>query len=396
MFCTAKVEYMMLDFFIRAVKKIAREVIFFVIKCKNDRILLLHESPSGSNTYALLKLVSDKLDKKYEIISFYDSEPTTLVDFVKKHTLLASAKLIITTHASYKPSNKNIHFQLWHGPFIKKNGVMLPGDTKNMLGSRNAWRQADYIMSYSETYTTFLNACMVTDPNKYIISGAPRNDLLFVSDGKSNMKRIYGDKIEGYKIILFMPTFRDNYTENLGSNTIDRLFGFDDFSLEKFDQFLEANNCKLIFKPHPHSEELVLSLLGDYHLNNLLLLRNDDLVDNSLDLYELVNATEILITDYSSVFYDYLLLDRHIIFTPTDINLYQQDRGFLIESFESWTPGPKVISQGGLQIEIRKCLLDKNYYGDKRTWLRDLNHRYKDGNSSERLWKFIDTIMPQE
>ena len=383
----------MLNATLRVIKKIARKFIAFGTKRKNDRILLLQESHSGSNTYALFNLVSDKLNKKYEIILLCESEPSTLIDFVKKHALLASAKLIITTHASYKPSNKNIHFQLWHGPFVKKNGIMVPEESKNMLSSRSSWRKADYIMSYSETYTTFMNACMVTHPSKYIISGAPRNDLLLLSDGKSNMKKIYGDKIKGYKTILFMPTFRKNSNVNRISKSIDRLFGFDQFSLEKFDQFLEINNCKLIFKLHPHSEETVLRLFDDYSLNNLLILKNEDLVKNSLDLYELINATEMLITDYSSVFYDYLLIDRPMIFTPTDINSYQQDRGFVIESFASWAPGPKALTQDELHVEIKKCLLDKNYYADKRTWLRDLNHRYKDGNSSERLWSFIDSIM---
>ena len=387
---------MIIDFSLRAIKKIAREIIFFITKCKNDRILLLHESSSGSNTYALMKLATEKIKKKYEIISYNDHEPTTFTDYIKKHALLASAKLIITTHASYKPGNKNIHLQLWHGPFIKKNGVMLQGDNKNMFSKKNAWRQADFIMSYSETYTTFLNACMVTDPNKYIVSGAPRNDLLYISDGKSNMKKIYGDKIDGYKVILFMPTFRDNYVEKDELNEIDRLFGFNEFSLEKFDKFLELNKCKLIFKPHPHSEALVLSYFNEFNLSNLLILRNEDLVENNLDLYELLNATDMLITDYSSVFYDYLLLDKHMIFAPTDITLYQQDRGFIIESFESWTPGPKVISQDDLQAEISKCLEDESYYGDKRAWLRDLNHRYKDGDSSKRLWNFIDSVMPDQ
>ena len=54
---------MIIDFSLRAIKKIAREIIFFITKCKNDRILLLHESSSGSNTYALMKLATEKIKK---------------------------------------------------------------------------------------------------------------------------------------------------------------------------------------------------------------------------------------------------------------------------------------------------------------------------------------------
>jgi len=267
---------------------------------------------------------------------------------------------------------------------------MLQGNNNNMYSKRNAWRRADFIMSYSETYTTFFNACMVTDPKKYIVSGAPRNDLLYLSDGKLNMKKIYGNKIDNHKIIFFMPTFRENYADNF--NEIGKIFGFNEFSLERLNKFLEDNKCKLILKPHPHSEELVLSYFDESHISNILILRNKDLVENSLDLYELLNATNMLITDYSSVFYDYLLLNKPMIFVPTDIDSYNNERGFIIESFETWTPGPKVINH--LQEDIHKCLEDENYYGTNRAWARDLMHRYKDSDSSKRLCDFIDSIMP--
>lgn len=104
----------------RVLENLAREIIYFLTKCKTNRILLMYEPSSGSNSYALLKFASNRITKKYEIISFQDSKPKTLIEYVKKHKLLASAKLIITTHGSYKPTNKNIHLQLWHGPFIKK------------------------------------------------------------------------------------------------------------------------------------------------------------------------------------------------------------------------------------------------------------------------------------
>ena len=379
------------DILLRIIKKISQDVIAFLTKCKNNRILFIHESSSGSNTYALLKHANEGITKKYDIISIYDSEPKTIIDFVKKYRLLSSAKLIITTHSSYKPSRKNIHLQLWHGALIKKNGVMLGTADKNMFGSRNTWRKADYIMSYSQTYTTFMNACMVTDPNKFIVTGAPRNDFLYSADGKSKMSKIFGNEIKDYNIIFFMPTFSENKASMEEGN---KLFNFDEFSLKNFDQFLEKNKCKLVFKPHPHEEKIVLKHFLDNNLNNFLILRNSDLFENHFDLYELINASKILITDHSSVFYDFLLLDRPIVFTPVDDDSYHESRGFLVESFKSWAPGPMAFNQDELQFEISKCISDKDYYSEKRAWIRNLNHRYKDGQSSERLWRFIDNVMP--
>lgn len=374
----------------RILNKIGREAVTFFTKCRKNRILFIRESASGSNTYALWKLVNEDRKKKYELILYQEQERNDLVHFIEKHRLIASAQLIVTTHGSYKPSRKHIHLQLWHGASIKKLGVMVK---ERRARFQPPWARVDYIMSYSETYTTFLNACMVTDPCKYIITGAPRNDFLFLSDGLSNVRKIFGDRIEGNRVIFFLPTFRDYYGQKQGDRNYDNPFGFKDFLPEKFDNFLKENKIILIFKPHPHEEALVLGYFRNYPLKNMLVLRDEYLITNHLDLYELLNASEILITDYSSVFDDYLLLDRPVIFAPVDLDSYKKRRGFVIESFESWVPGPKVLDQNALQAEIVRCLLEKGYYGEHRAMIRNLQHRYKDGESSRRLWEFIDSIL---
>lgn len=385
---------MMRNLIQRILGKICRDIVTLLTKRKRNRILLVQESSSGSNSYALWKLASDDVRTKYELILYQESEQGRkgLAHFVAKHRLISSAQLIVSTHGSYKPSKRHIHLQLWHGVPAKKIGVMESGKT-NRFRTSKAWRQVNYIMSYSETYSTFLNTCMVTDPNKYIITGAPRNDFLFLSDGLSNIQKIFGDSIADNKLIFFLPTFREYYSKSQGKKEYNNPFGFKEFSPQEFDDCLEENRCKLIFKPHPHEEAVILNYFRNYPLNNMLVLRDKDLVTNRLDLYELLNACDILITDYSSVFYDYLLLDRPIIFAPVDIDAYKNTRGFLIESFESWAPGPKVFDQNALQTEISRCLAEKNYYGEQRGWMRDLQHRYKDGESSKRLWDFIDSIL---
>ncbi|MDD5596355.1 MAG: CDP-glycerol glycerophosphotransferase family protein [Victivallaceae bacterium] len=366
-------------------------------KRHKNRILFIYESFSGSNSRALWKFADDAARAKYEMCLYKDScdEGKGLAHFVSKHRLIASAQLIITTHASYKPSRKHIHLQLWHGGSNKKIGVMETAGKKGRFVPPKAWLKVDYIMSYSETCTTFLNACMPTNPNKYIITGAPRNDFLFSADGRANLRKIFGDKVSDGKLIFFLPTFRDYCGQKQGDRNYDNLFGFKDFAAEEFYDFLKKNNCQLIFKPHPHEEALILEYLGGHSLDNVLIIRNDDLVANDFDFYELLNAADLLITDYSSTYYDYLLLERPIIFAPVDLESYQAGRGFLVESFESWAPGPKVFDQQALQDEISKCLGDENYYGEKRTWLRNLQHRYKDGESSRRLWKFIDAVLTE-
>ena len=376
----------------RVFLKITRELITLSTKQVQNRIIFMQESQCGSNSYALWKYSSKRVKNKYELILHKNVGDDSLdfVSYVRKYREISSCKLIITTHASHKPSKKHLNLQLWHGCSTKKSGIM---EFKEEQGFEILWERVDYIMSYSETYTTYLNAQMLSSPWKYIVTGAPRNDFLFKTNGMSNLTKIFGNKINGEKLIFFLPTYRNYYGRNLGNKNIENIFGFQKFISEEFDKFLESNQIKIIYKPHPHEEEVLLKDFDNNSLNNLLILKNSDLGLNEIDLYEIINASDILITDYSSIFYDYLLLDKPIIFTPVDVTEYRKSRGFLVESFEIWAPGPLVYDQTSLQGEIKKSLNDESYYKEKRDWMKNHHHRYKDGEASNRLWGFIEKLI---
>ena len=379
---------------VKACRKIIRIIASLTTRISESKIILVVESPSGSNSYALWKYADDNIKKNYEVIR-YDNSPDETMGFcalLKKYRDISSAKLILTTHQSFKPTRKHIHVQLWHGAFIKKNGVMIDKKRNGDYRVQKSWIEVDYIMSYSETYSTFFNACMLTDPNKYVVTGAPRNDFLFKSDGRQNLSRIFGEEIEGKRLILFLPSFREWYAKDQSGGS-GNLFGFKDFSSGDFDSYLQERNLKIIFKPHPDERSVVLEQIERNAMENILVLSDDDLAEKKIDLYELLNGTDLLLTDFSSVYYDYLLLGRPIVFVSSEIDSYDEERGFLIESFEAWTPGPKVTDEGSLREEVDKCLEDKGYYGKTRSMMLDTIHRYKDGRSSERFWGFISKIL---
>ncbi len=379
--------------FNKAVYKILRALIVLFTRQNQKRLLFIQESFSGSNTYALYKLASVKVKNNYNLLLLSNSHSEmNLVSFIKWYRIIASAKIIFTTHASYKPSKKHIHYQLWHGGSTKKMGVMEHGITDGFKLSKS-WREVDFIMSYSETYTTFLNACMVTDPKKYVISGAPRNDLLLSSDGNEGIKKIFGDGFSNSNLIWFAPTFRDYFGRSQGDKKFHNPFGFNKFNVEKFDNFLDSLNSKLILKPHPHEERLILKYFKDFPSRNIVILKTDDLVLYELDFYELLNSSEMLITDYSSLFYDYLLLGKPIIFTPVDLVKYEMDRGFLMESYSNYVPGPIALDQQSLEKEIKKCFNVPHYYKQQRDWMLNFHHRYKDSNSSDRIFDFIENQL---
>ena len=105
-----------------------------------------------------------------------------------------------------------------------------------------------------------------------------------------------------------------------------------------------------------------------------------------------MNGVDLLITDYSSVYFDYLLLDRPIIFVPVDLEEYRKTRGFLLEPYDYWTPGKKALNQKDLQNMILQSFI-KDDNVERRNELKNIVHYYQDGNSSERVWNLIDRIL---
>ena len=112
--------------------------------------------------------------------------------------------------------------------------------------------------------------------------------------------------------------------------------------------------------------------------------------DNSKDIQPLLKLSDVLITDYSSVYVDYLLLDRPVIFFPYDYEKYiQKDRDLLFD-YDWITPGPKCYSQDELQKTLSDCILgQKDDFVANREEIKNLAFKYKDGNASRRIWDYI-------
>ena len=190
-----------------------------------------------------------------------------------------------------------------------------------------------------------------------------------------------------------MPTYR--YTPRGDRSEGDRswmnIFGFKDFDINDFVRFLEENNYILFVKLHPAEEKKFINEVPKN--NNIRIITNMMLFEKGIDLYETLNSASILITDYSSVYFDILLLDIPIIFTPIDLEEYQRDRGFLLEPYEEWAPGPKCITQEALQENIIKSLSEQSYYSKERKMVLKKVHKYSDGNSCASTWSFIEELL---
>ncbi|HAQ17677.1 MAG TPA: hypothetical protein DCR40_00400 [Prolixibacteraceae bacterium] len=270
-------------------------------------------------------------------------------------------------------------YELWHG---------MPLKTVLCMGEEHA-KPHRYASTVTKRFATstltkaILSACFDFNAMKIEVTGQPRTDALFSK--KQNLKIIYEDILCFKKIILYMPTYRQGYLDKNEGRTLDlNIFGLESFNYDSFIQFLEKNNILFLWKLHPFEESFFLNKYTPQ--NNFRNLSHRLLINNGLDINEVLGEIDILVTDYSSIYIDFLLTDKKMIFLPIDLEIYKEKRGFILEPYEYWTPGPKVHSQLGLENEI---ISSKDEYSEQRVTIRNLLHQFNDGNSCERIWSSI-------
>ncbi|WP_461768323.1 CDP-glycerol glycerophosphotransferase family protein [Pseudothermotoga sp.] len=306
------------------------------------------------------------------------------------YKLLAKSRLIVTTHGLKKLRARTIHLELWHGFATKKAGLL---DRRE----KSFECKPDVVCCYSNFDAVLKNARWGLTIDEYVVCGAPRNDYLFIENGHENLEKLFKMRLTGERKILFAPTFRVGYRNFVeGKRTFDNIFDFEDFDVERFCTFLRDNRIFLFVKLHPFEERFFREKVKAFETDRIKLIDTQLLQKEKMDLYKLLNAFDLLISDYSSLYFDWLLLNRPVIFTPTDIEEYWNGRGgWLLEPYDFWAAGPKCTDQESLEREILKSLEDLNYYRERRETIRDIVHRYRDARSTERVIQLIKKLMEE-
>ncbi|WP_306540685.1 CDP-glycerol glycerophosphotransferase family protein, partial [Dysgonomonas sp.] len=138
---------------------------------------------------------------------------------------------------------------------------------------------------------------------------------------------------------------------------------------------------RTLIKLHPYDN--VQPELRKY--SNLIVLPHKIIQEFNLQLYHLLYHADALITDYSSVFCDYLLLDRPIAFNVDDIDDYRNNRGFIFENPLDYMPGYIVKNESDLDVFLNNISEGIDISKETRHKLFNVYNTYKDGNNSKRL-----------
>ena len=150
-----------------------------------------------------------------------------------------------------------------------------------------------------------------------------------------------------------MPTYRIAKAKHLCTDTLTTETGLpvvEDISmLHKLDALCAAKGVLLIIKPHMIQKEFPIL---QEELSNIEIVNDATFEDDGFQTYEVMSETDGLISDYSSVAIDYLLLDKPIGYTLDDIDAYEEQRGFLVDNPKDYMPGTHIYDFKDLLLFI--------------------------------------------
>jgi len=303
----------------------------------------------------------------------------------------------IFTHSandiSFSLSGGSKKINLWHGIPLKKINYDNEYDQKrnphSLVGAMLTFSQrmrkerpTHYILSTSDHVASMFTGTFKIPLNNIIVAGYPRNDVLFSDPFKylntteeiNYFNGIYrSEKKEKEIVLVYLPTFRTPEHEKDIFKHLD---------LEEFDVALKELKIRIIFKLHPKSK--IKNEFTKYEYTNI------SLAPWSIDPYPLVAASDGLITDYSSIFFDYLLVDKPMVFFSYDLADYIKHSRGLYYDYATFVPGPIVKTQVELIHTIQDVYLNgQDEYIQKRMHMKNLFFKHHDGLSSQRLFDEI-------
>ena len=281
-----------------------------------------------------------------------------------------------------KPRDGQEYIQTWHGTPLKRLGYDLQNEGGNALNSLKDMRKKykddaeryKYMLSPSKFCTDKFRSCFNLKENnpecEILEEGYPRNDFLsnYTKEDIDRIKTILGVNNINKKIILYAPTWRDNqHTSGVGY-TYKADVDFDLLQKELKDDYI------ILFRAH-------------YFVANSFDFERYKGFIYDVSKYESINdlyvVSDMLITDYSSVFFDYAILKRPMLFYMYDLEAYRDDiRGFYIDLSE--LPGEIVGTERELIDSIKNINLS-TFYNEKYKAFNDKFNYLDDGKVSHRV-----------
>lgn len=377
------------------------------LKIQNNRIL--YQSRDGKSIsdspFAIFKyLISNPEYKDFihiwacesnEVRKYYKKKYKNLknVDFVVIHGKeylqeLAQCKYLInnssfSVYFTAKPNQ--IYINTWHGTPLKHLGLDLDNSLIAVQNLTRNFLHTKYILTQNTHTTNVFKRAFQLDSlydGTFIEDGYPRTDLTVNKSRKEMEKEIISSnrsiKFKKEQNLLFAPTYRGNFMDP--ADNIEELLD----SVQTLDMNTHYN---ILLKVHPF---LYQNIVEDGRFKKYL-------VPDILDPNEILGLADLLVTDYSSIFFDFLVTDKPIIFYTSDYEKYKKERGLYMNV--NTLPGPTATNIESLINIINTSVYNDKQYKELYEYFKKMYVPHDDGNVTERLVNRIfnnDTILHKE
>lgn len=276
-------------------------------------------------------------------------------DDEKATNIIENSNIIFDTHGialKYDLSNV-IYVNLWHGVGPKKAGFLVDENkisVDDLKYSNQMENNIDYFVTPSKFWNYIHGQLFNVNHHRMLDLGVPRNEVILKS--KKEIRLVKKFK----KTIFYLPTFMNNGNrKDDNSNSFENLLNLNKYNEQNFIEYLEKNDYLLIIRYHPSEK----NLHNIPQHPNILNLDNDYLEKENAELYEILNIADVLITDYSSVYIDFMLLNKPIIFAHGNNEIYEKNRGFIFDDYDFWFSN-NVVREIDDMIDVLNKFLTKN------------------------------------
>ncbi len=291
------------------------------------------------------------------------------IRFLRLHSIRGvwayfKASHVFYTHGAvfnYAPPKRKLVVNMWHGMPVKKIWRGVPGSQLPL---------STFLISTSAFFSDVLMQASGFGPERMLATGLPRNDILLGErpESASMVARLRGD---ADRLIVFLPTYRCSargfLTED-GTET-HTLLGLNATDAQQLHSWLKDHRCKLIVKPHPMSIHAGKPFEADAQW---AMIDEQMLFRHGLGLYEVLAHADLLVTDVSSVYVDFLVTERPQILYFPDMQKYEDTRGLLLQPLIDYAPGPIAQNFAELEAFLDLWISGQDTWRERRTALRKL------------------------
>ena len=364
-------------------------IIFRLLPIRKNKVLFIgyYGAQYGCNPKYLSEYFTKENGNLKIVWAFISPSKYTLNNIakVKYYSLryfyeLSTSKVIITNYRLplyFKKRANQTYIQTWHSSLrlkmIENDAIETIPQTYLEMAKHDS-SQIDILLSGCEFSTQIFKRAFWYD-GEIFESGTPRCDMLFKRDNVliNNLKNKLGIS-STTKLLLYAPTFRKN-------NSLEAY----DIDFNRLKTTLESNeNWKILIRLHPHLQNLSKELVEKY----------DDVIDvtNYDDIQELLLISDLLITDYSSLMFDFAITEKPCIIYASDLNDYlANDRNLYFDI----TKLPFPLCQ--TNEELNKTISEFNYkkYNDAMKSFNSEIGSFEDGQACKRVYNKVMQIINQ-